>query len=251
MFDRFSDSECELLINRLKKLEFYPVSMGDDVNLIGTMLVALRADINCLLTIDLSNGFDRKSGIPEYYQGYLLDEQLFNMTAINFSNDKPLESIANISGCILIEEENLDDFSNKIVSTFSSVHKTEAHAITTQRVGQQIFREKLINHWNGQCAVSGISNLALLRASHIKPWSQCKTSYERLDKYNGILLSANLDAAFDSGLISFDSSGNIMFSSKLSDKDISLLSISNNSSIKLNVKSEGYMYFHRDVIFEK
>ena len=91
----------------------------------------------------------------------------------------------------------------------------------------------------------------MLRASHIKPWSQCKTSYERLDKYNGILLSANLDAAFDSGLISFDSSGHMMFSSKLTDKDISLLSVTTNSSIKLDVKSEGYMCFHRDVIFGK
>jgi len=110
MFDRFSDSEFKLLIKRLKKIEFYPITLGDEVSFIGAMLVALRADTNCLLAIDLSNGFDRKSGIPDYYHGYLIDEQLFNMSTINFSSNKSLESIADISGCILIEEENLDDF---------------------------------------------------------------------------------------------------------------------------------------------
>jgi predicted restriction endonuclease len=51
----------------------------------------------------------------------------------------------------------------------------------------------------------------LLRASHIKPWADCETDAELLDVYNGLLLAAHLDAAFDSSLISFNEKGQILF----------------------------------------
>jgi putative restriction endonuclease len=41
----------------------------------------------------------------------------------------------------------------------------------------------------------GLTTRALLRASHIKPWSQ-STDSERLDPANGILLAAHIDALF-------------------------------------------------------
>ena len=50
-----------------------------------------------------------------------------------------------------------------------------------------------------------------MRASHIKPWAKCETDAERLDVYNGLLLAAHLDAAFDAGLITFDDNGVITF----------------------------------------
>ncbi len=59
----------------------------------------------------------------------------------------------------------------------------------------------------------------LLRASHIKPWADCETDAERLDVYNGLLLAAHLDAAFDAGLISFTEKGQILFSSQLQEAD--------------------------------
>jgi putative restriction endonuclease len=39
----------------------------------------------------------------------------------------------------------------------------------------------------------------MLRASHIKPWSDC-SNRERLDPLNGLLLVAHIDALFDNGL---------------------------------------------------
>jgi predicted restriction endonuclease len=50
--------------------------------------------------------------------------------------------------------------------------------------------------------MTGITETALLRASHIVPWAEC-TDEKRLDVHNGVLLSALWDAAFDRGLISF------------------------------------------------
>lgn len=72
-----------------------------------------------------------------------------------------------------------------------------------QRIGQDIFREALLEFWNGRCPLTGIDEPLLLCASHIKPWADCATDAERLDVYNGLLLAANLDAAFDAGFLTF------------------------------------------------
>ena len=56
---------------------------------------------------------------------------------------------------------------------------------------------------------------ALLRASHIVPWSDCNDEL-RLDVHNGLLLSALWDAAFDPGLVSFADDGTPLFGPKLS-----------------------------------
>ncbi len=53
----------------------------------------------------------------------------------------------------------------------------------------------------------GITDLALLRASHIIPWADCETDAERLDVGNGLLLSSLWDAAFDAHLVSFADDG--------------------------------------------
>lgn len=95
---------------------------------------------------------------------------------------------------------------------------TEVERLVVQRVGQDIFRAALLHYWGGRCAVSGLANLKLLRASHIIPWRDCDDE-ERLDVHNGILLAAHLDAAFDAHLISFDDHGQILFSPRLRIED--------------------------------
>jgi putative restriction endonuclease len=81
---------------------------------------------------------------------------------------------------------------------------TEALRMTKQRIGQSLFRKALMDYWGGACAVMGLHIPELLRASHAKPWATCATDAERLDVFNGFLLSAQLDALFDSGLVTFD-----------------------------------------------
>ncbi len=94
---------------------------------------------------------------------------------------------------------------------------TEAERMVVQRIGQDIFRDRLMDYWQGCCPLTGISDRALLRASHIIPWADCETDAERLDVHNGLLLSALWDAAFDRALVTFDGEGRPEFSSKLSD----------------------------------
>ena len=92
---------------------------------------------------------------------------------------------------------------------------TEAERLVVQRVGQDIFRDRLLKYWTSACPLTGIADLALLRASHIKPWACCDSDAERLDVHNGLLLSALWDAAFDAGLVSFDDDGVPLFSATL------------------------------------
>jgi hypothetical protein len=88
--------------------------------------------------------------------------------------------------------------------TSGAPRSTEAERFVIQRVGQDVFRQALMKYWNGCCPLTGITDPALLRASHIVPWSECETDAQRLDVHNGLLLSALWDAAFDSGLVSFE-----------------------------------------------
>lgn len=96
----------------------------------------------------------------------------------------------------------------------SPLSDTEKDAIVKLRVGQGYFRDKLVERWKG-CAVTGCKDDNLLIASHIKPWSKCTTRQERLSPDNGILLTPNLDKAFDRGFISFDDKLKILLHPKL------------------------------------
>jgi hypothetical protein len=94
---------------------------------------------------------------------------------------------------------------------------TEAERLILQRVGQDLFRDRLMTYWQGRCPLTGITDPALLRASHIIAWKDCTSDAERLDVHNGLLLSALWDAAFDRGLVTFDDDGLPQYSPSLSE----------------------------------
>ncbi|WP_159013561.1 HNH endonuclease [Acidisoma sp. S159] len=102
---------------------------------------------------------------------------------------------------------------------------TEAEKLVVQRIGQDVFRDTLLTYWSGRCAVTGVAEPRLLRASHIKPWAKCETDADRLDVYNGLLLSAHIDAAFDAGLVSFNDTGGMIISSQFAEADRKALGI--------------------------
>lgn len=98
------------------------------------------------------------------------------------------------------------------------VGETTRRSLVDSRIGQGRFRSKLDERWGGACAATGCSLGQVLRASHIKPWSE-STNKERLNPRNGLLLAANLDALFDRGLISFRDDGSMVLSSQISQKE--------------------------------
>lgn len=126
----------------------------------------------------------------------------------------------------------------------SDTSATDRDAFVKARIGQGTFRQLLIEAWDGGCAVTGCSELAVLRASHIKPWRDC-SDFERLDPSNGLLLTANLDALFDARLISFDDDGAMLVSARLSDSHPNQLCAPWKLRVPLTDQQKGYLSHHR------
>jgi hypothetical protein len=124
---------------------------------------------------------------------------------------------------------------------------TQREALVQARRGQGRFRQDLLQKWDG-CAVLGCSALAVLRAAHIKPWNKSSDA-ERLDSANGLLLSANLDALFDEGLITFDDDGEMIVSDHLSEENRSLLRLHGKLRRAPTPKETSYLTFHRLNVF--
>lgn len=146
----------------------------------------------------------------------------------------------------ILPDAPLHDFLHKTKDLPSS---TEAERLVIQRVGQDIFRERLMTYWQGKCPLTGISDPALLRASHIKPWKSCDDDAERLDVHNGLLLSALWDAAFDKGLVTFDDDGRPIFSDLLSRPAINELR--SQALIRLTDDHQAKLEWHREKVFKQ
>lgn len=130
--------------------------------------------------------------------------------------------------------------------------ETEAEATVKERRGQQIYRKGLEALWGNSCAVTGVSIPEVLRASHAKPWAECASGSERLNPYNGFLLTANLDALFDKFLISFDEYGKILINPELKPKDLISLGISPDMKLRfLDKKHLPFLEYHRTKFFDR
>lgn len=127
----------------------------------------------------------------------------------------------------------------------SELGETEAEAVIRVRIGQNIFRDALMDYWNGACPLTGITDRELLRASHIIPWAECSSDAQRLDVHNGLLLSSLWDAAFDTGLISFDDNGKAVASPMLSDTAAERLSLSSAPELSLTPAHRENLAWHR------
>lgn len=128
----------------------------------------------------------------------------------------------------------------------NALSATEKSILVSTRLGQGHFREQLIRYWHGHCAVTGYSETQMLVASHIKPWRDANNR-ERLNPYNGLLLLANIDKAFDLGFISFQDSGKVMIARQLEDPEV--LGIRDDMAVNLHREHKPFLSHHRMEIF--
>ena len=128
--------------------------------------------------------------------------------------------------------------------------RTETVRDRTERLGQSEYRKRLMEMWDGRCAVSGIAVTELLRASHAKPWAACTSYQERLDPYNGFLLEARYDALFDTGLITFTADGRIIVSSRISPSQLVLFHLSTDTTVKLKPQHIPYLAWHLNKVYK-
>lgn len=124
--------------------------------------------------------------------------------------------------------------------------ETTRKALIEARIGQGQFRDEVMTQWGYACAFTGCKTPGALRASHIKPWKDCSND-ERLDRANGLILVANLDALFDRYLISFEDGGQMRVSAQLSKEEQKLLGVRAGCLRKeLNEKQCSYLAHHHE-----
>ena len=131
------------------------------------------------------------------------------------------------------------------------IDSTTKDALVSARVGQGIFRSQVLQFWQNRCSVTRSTTLDAIRASHIKPW-RLATDEERLDLHNGLPLVASLDALFDAGLISFETSGALLVSSLLPESEQQIFGVQSLSLTKTpSEKAAQYLGYHHDHVFRK
>lgn len=156
--------------------------------------------------------------------------------------------------------EELDDGVQASIAADAGLDSTLKERLIQARRGQGKFRAN-VAAVEPSCRLTGVSNPALLIASHIKPWGLCESAKERLDGMNGLLLTPDADRLFDRGFVSFESSGTVLVSPRVPDDDLRRLGLEqllrNRSSDRSLYWSTGafrpsqdvYLEYHRKAVF--
>lgn len=142
--------------------------------------------------------------------------------------------------------------SARVEERLAAIPATERTREVRQRIGQEVFREALVDMWQGRCAITGlILPSALLRASHAKPWAKASDA-ERLDPFNGLLLAVHLDAMFDAGLIAVGEDGRVLYSPKLD--AATRVHFGLRDDLRIRALAPGhlpYLQWHREHLFQR
>ena len=130
---------------------------------------------------------------------------------------------------------------------------TTSLQLTEVRSKQSLFKRRLLTI-EKQCRMTGIADLRFLRASHIKPWSQCADGNERVDGNNGLLLSPHADFLFDRGWITFEDNGTLIRSDNLPKEVIKRIGLNLEQGRKCGnffETQKTYLEYHRNAVFDQ
>ena len=220
----FVEVEFEEMVKPIKPKDFMP----QIIPLLAEKYAPLQADGNGL-------------------QGVYLTEvsSEFGQLLIDLSNaDLPM-----IQKDLAIADNTESDYEINLEIQAKSIEgDLEKIALVKARRGQGIFKAN-VRMIEKSCRVTGVTNIKHLRASHIKPWS-ASSDHEKVDGYNGLLLSPHVDHLFDRGFISFEDSGDILISKTLSQSVLDKWSLDSGKNVgKFEQPHHDYLEYHRDVVF--
>lgn len=146
----------------------------------------------------------------------------------------------------VIEETIID----KINET-QTIPETERLQLVKSRIGQGIFRDRLILDCP-ICPITLVTDSRFLIASHIKPWRVSSNS-ERLDVKNGLLFTPTFDKLFDGGYISFSNRKELLISPFIEGHLRQCFNIQDGVTYpRLSLNGRGdFLEYHRTEIFKK
>jgi len=127
----------------------------------------------------------------------------------------------------------------------------EEQEIRKAREGQGKYREKLLEQCHF-CPFTMISDERLLIASHIKPWA-ASSNAEKIDPFNGYILSPMYDKLFDRGFITFTEKRHVILSEFISPYTWEKINLKNDmfiQSLPMDDKRIEYLKFHHQSVFK-
>ena len=150
-------------------------------------------------------------------------------------------------GFLLGKMELNSNTDNSLEATFyaelNALPETERTVLAQARIGQDLLKKALMKI-ERRCQLTDIAAPPVLRASHIRPWSDPNQS-DRLNPHNALLLAAHVDACFDNHLISFGETGEIWISKELATKDQVRLGLSTKMYLRGHEKHQQFLAEHR------
>jgi putative restriction endonuclease len=161
-----------------------------------------------------------------------------------------------------VVKEKLEGAVEAAVLNDASLSDSERQSVILARRGQGQFRRNVADV-EPACRLTGITNPALLIASHIKPWRLCQTIQERLDGMNGLMLTPDADHLFDRGFISFDDDGRVLVSQRVDPDDLRRLGFEQLTlqrfgfaeapavwnTGRFRTEQQKYLKYHREAVF--
>jgi hypothetical protein len=142
-----------------------------------------------------------------------------------------------------------DDAIEEAIRERKDIPPTQRKQLIDARRGQGRFRRATALVEKLGCRITGVTDLAHLRASHVKPWSVC-TDEERLDGHNGLLLAPHADHLFDQGFISFEDDGRVIRSPALDAGVLKAWGLEfKKKPLPFSAKQKGYLTYHRAKVF--
>ena len=145
----------------------------------------------------------------------------------------------------------VDDALEGGVRNDPDLDETTRRAVIEARRGQGRFRLN-VEAVEQRCRISGVSDLRLLKASHIKPWRSCSTTAERLDGNNGLLLCPTWTTYSTAATSPLKTRGRVLISPLVDEAQIALLGVSTAPPLNVgpfNVGQTDYLRFHRQSVF--
>jgi len=148
------------------------------------------------LTILVVRGGDKRPGTGFIGWEAELEERRASVHALNWSSlPNPFEFALDGPTYEELVDHVLDD-----PASAGDIYQL----VKVRGVRQRIFRDALVEAYDGACAFCGLTFYEALDAAHIHPWAICAEK-DRINPRNGILLCANHHRMFDMGNLAITS----------------------------------------------
>ncbi|PIB90509.1 HNH endonuclease [Caulobacter sp. FWC2] len=164
------------------------------------------------------------AGNQKAYLAEIAQDLFDTITAVTTFDAVTLHRAGANSLSFEVVNDLLEDTVEQRIASDLTLDDTVRRSVIQARRGQGKFRAN-VEAMERCCRLTGVSNPALLIASHIKPWRLCASAQERLDGANGLLLTPDADLLFDRGFISFHDDGEVLVSPRVDREDLRRLGL--------------------------